>query len=307
MNQKRIHIILATTLSASLLWVSVNLGNTFQTQTTIPLIINGLPSGMAMQAPVPRSIQLKLRGDGWQLAAMTLGAPMQCTIDLTSLQAGQSSITIFDVVERLGIPGGVQPLDMNPDSIIVAFDSLAERRVPVKLDYAVTFRDRYGPVGPATATPESVTLRGARSVLAAMKQWKTAPVVFENLKAPLDMPVRLAESDRYQVEVSPQEVRLRMDVQWFAEKILSGIPVEVQSVPPHREVILVPPRLELVVRGGVDMLSHVNPPDIRASVDYGRILSDTSGSLTPEIDAPPGLQIISTRPERFQYIVRKRL
>jgi YbbR domain-containing protein len=307
MNQKRIHIILATTLFASLLWVSVNLGNTFQTQATIPLSITVLPPGTAMQAPVPRSLQLKLRGDGWQLAAMKLGTPMQCTIDLTSLQPGQSSITIFDVIERLGIPAGIQPLDMNPDSIVVAFDSLAERRIPVELAYSATFRDRYGPVGPAMATPDSVTVRGARSVLSAMERWKTVPMTFENLKAPLDVVVRLAESDRYQVEISPQEVRLRMDVQWFAEKILSGVAVEVHSVPPHREVILVPPRLELVVRGGVDMLAQVNPPDIRASVDYGRILSDTSGSLAPEIEAPPGLQIISTRPERLQYIVRKRL
>lgn len=307
MKQKRIHIILATTLFASLLWVSVNLGNTFQTQVTIPLSITGLPPGTAMQAPVPRSLQLKLRGDGWQLAAMMLGPPMQCTIDLTSLQTGQSSITLLDVLERLGIPAGIQSLDMNPDSIMVAFDSLAERRVPVELAYTATFRDRYGPVGPATATPDSVTLRGARSVISSMERWKTAPAVFENLKAPLDVNVRLAESERYQIEVAPQEVRLRMDVQWFAEKILSGVAVEVHSVPPHREVILVPPRMELVVRGGVDMLSRVGPQDIRASVDYGRILSDTSGSLAPEIDAPPGLQIISTRPDRLQYIVRKRL
>ncbi len=306
MKRKRLHIILATTLFASLLWISVNLGNTFQTQATVPLVITGLPGGMAMQAPVPRSVQVKLRGDGW-LLAMMLGRELRCTIDLTSLQQGQSAITLLDVAERLGIPGGVEPLDMNPDSIIVAFDSLVERKVPVALNIAASFRDRYGQVGPARATPDSVTLRGARSVLAGMQSWPTVRTTFENLKAPVDVTIRLAESERYQVEAFPPEIRLRMDVQWFAEKILSGIPVEVRSVPPHREVILVPPRLELVVRGGVDQLSAVNPQDIRASLDYARILSDTTGTLAPEIETPAGLQVISTRPEHLQYIVRKRL
>jgi hypothetical protein len=144
-------------------------------------------------------------------------------------------------------------------------------------------------------------------VLAAIDRWPTAPVTFENLKSPLDLTVRVAESERFQVGVSPQEIRMRMDVQWFAEKVLSGIVVDVHSVPPHREVIVVPPRLELVVRGGVDMLSRLDPRNIQASLDYSRILSDTSGTLAPEILAPPGLQVIGTRPDRVQYIVRKRL
>jgi hypothetical protein len=307
MNQKRIHIILATTLFASLLWVSVNLGNTYQTQVAVPLRIIGLPPAMAMQAPVPRTLRLKLRGDGWQLAAMMLGAAMECTVDLTSLPQGQTAITLPDVAERLGIPGVIQALDMYPDSIMVAFDSLAERRVPVELNYAVTFRDRYGQVGAAVAIPESVTLRGARSVLAMIGSWPTLPSLFEDLKDPIDIPVRLAESDRYQIDVEPREVRMRMDVQWFAEKVFTGVPVEVTSVPPHREVILVPPRIELVVRGGVGILSGVDIPDIQASLDYGQILSDTTGMLAPVIEAPAGLQIIGTRPERLQYIVRKRL
>lgn len=307
MKQKRIHIILATTLFASLLWGFVNLGNTFQTHVVVPLAITGLPRGMAMQAPVPRSLGLKLRGEGWRLAALILGTDMQCTVDLTSLLPGQEAITLPDVAERLGIAGGVQALGMTPDSILVAFDSLAERRVPVVLDYVATFRDRYGPVGPAVAIPDSVTLSGAASVLAATDSWRSARSVFDNLKSPVDVTVPMAESDRYRIDVSPREVRLRLDVQWFAEKILSGVAVEVRSVPPHREVILVPPRLELVVRGGVDVLSRVNPADIRASLDYAVILSDTSGSLVPEIAAPPGLQVVSARPERLQYIVRKRL
>lgn len=307
MKQKRIHIVLATTLFAALLWVSINLGNTFQTLVVVPLTITGLPPEMAMQAPVPRSLLLKLRGEGWRLAQLSLGADVQCTIDLTSLPPGQSTITMTDVVERLALPGGVQSLDMNPDSIIVAFDSLAERRVPVVLDYSATFRDRYGQVGPAVATPDSVTLSGAASVLAAINAWRTAPAVFKDLKAPVEVTMPLAESDRYQIAVMPREIRLRIDVQWFAEKVLSGIAVEVHSVPPHREVILVPPRLELVVRGGVDVLSQMHPADVRASLDYGIILSDTTGALIPDITAPPGVQIVSCRPERLQYIVRKRL
>lgn len=307
MKGRRTHIVAATTLFASLLWISVNLGDTFQTVMVVPLSVTGLPPAMALQSQVPRSLHLRFRGEGWRLAALHAGGEQSCAMDVTSLLPGQWIITGADVIDRLSIPAGVELIAMVPDSIPVAFDSLASRRVVVVPDLAVTFRDRYGRVGPVQVEPESVTVSGASSVLAAITSWKTATAVYRDLKAPLDVTVPVAPAERHQLEITPASVRIRMEVQWFAEKIVSGVRVEVHSVPPHREVILVPPRVELIVRGGVERLGRVGPDDIRASLDYGTILSDTTGSLAPEILAPPELQVVSRRPERVQYIVRKRL
>lgn len=307
MKHKRIHIIIATTLFAGLLWISVKLGETYQVVIATPLTVNGLPTGMALNAPVPRLLHLRLRGDGWQLAGLMLGADPHCRIDLQSLASRQTTLTIADVVDRLGLPGGIQILDMKPDSISVLFDSLSQKKVPVVLDHTVSFKERYGPVGPTIITPDSILIEGARSVIAPIESWPTTRMTFEDLKAPVDAMVPLAESDRFQLLLQPSEVNVRMDVQWYAEKVFAGLPVELLSVPPHREVILVPPRIELVVRGGVDQLSQLTLNDFRASLDYTVILSDSTGYLEPEIAVPQGLQIVNTRPSRLQFIVRKRL
>ena len=129
-------------------------------------------------------------------------------------QPRQAAITLADVTERIILPAGVVALDMNPDSIWVDVDSLGPPLTPVVLDHSVSFRDRYGPVGPTRVTPDSVTVEGARSVIALVDRWRTARFTLDNLKAPVDMTVPMSVSDRYPLAVTPPEVRVQMDVQW---------------------------------------------------------------------------------------------
>lgn len=307
MKRKNLHIILATTLSAMVLWVSVQLGNQYQASITAPFVLKNLPTGYAMKAAVPRRVVMRLRGEGWQLAPLLLRADLRCVVDVATLPPNQGAITLNDIAERMNIPPGVQILDMKPDSIVVSFDTLGFRKVPVLLDYSATFRERYGRVGPVVVSPESVIIEGAASVLSTIDSWKTTRVVLENLKASVDMTVPLLYSDRYLIAVSPSEVHVKMDVQWFAEKTLSGLSVEILTVPLHREVILIPPRIDFVVRGGVEQLAQLTAADFRATVDYTTLLSDTTGNIEPDVLVPPGVHLVSKRPERFQYVIRKRL
>lgn len=308
MGHKRIHIIIATTLFAIMLWVSVKLGVPYQTTVSAPLVIKNVPPGSAMKAPLPRTVQLRLRGEGWQLAGLLFGSTLQATVDLASLSPDQGVITIHDIAERMGISGGgVQAVDMKPDSIIVAFDSIAFKKVPVVLQYRSTFRDRHGQVGPIVVTPDSVELVGARSVIASIEDWHTQFAEFTDLKGPVDITVPLQVSERYAIGLSPAEVNVQIDVQWFAEKIIPGLTIDILSVPPHREVILVPPKIDLVVRGGVNQLSGLALEDFRVQVDYSTVISDTTGGLFPDVRIPEGIHLVSRRPERVQYIVRKKL
>jgi hypothetical protein len=137
--------------------------------------------------------------------------------------------------------------------------------------------------------------------------WSTEQVVLENLRAPVDRTVPVAIPRRHRLEVYPAEVRLRLDVQWFAEKTLADIPVEVTGVPPHRDIVFVPPRVDLVVRGGVQQLSRLARADVRLTVEYAALLSDTTGLVMPALQIPMDVQIVARRPERLQYIIRKRM
>jgi YbbR domain-containing protein len=307
MKKRRTHIIIATALFAVIVWVSVTLREQYQTTISAPLLIENLPAGTSIQTPLPKLLQLKFRGSGWRLAALLLRTEVQCVLDLKSVPRNQHVITLKNISERLNVPVDVQPVDMKPESLFVEMDAYREKPVPVVLDTSLSFRDGYGQVGGATVVPESVTIGGAQTVLRNIRSWSTARHSFDGLKTSVTAEVPLADTGSYLLTFSPAKVRVHITVQPFAEKPFSGLPVEVLAAPPGREVILIPPKIEVVVRGGIEELTGLALRDFRATVDYRHLVNDSSGYTDVEIVAPGSVQIVSRRPEKLQYVLRKRL
>jgi len=315
MKKQNIHIVLAAALFGALVWLSVSLSDEYQVTLTAPLGIQGIPSGSAIRTPVPRTVQMKFRGGGWRLAAMLLGPDIKLTFPFATLPGARSAadfgmdraITMSDIADRVIARPGVRLVDITPDSIFIGLDRFEQKSVPVLMDLGATFREGYGQVGAATVVPESVAIGGAASVLKDITSWRTAKHTFEDLRAPVEADLALADAGPYDITFSVPRVHVSINVQPFAEKLLSGLPVEILETPSNREVILIPPRIEVVARGGIKQLSGLTPSDFRVTVDYARILSDTTGSIDALIAGPSGIQIVSKRPEHLQYIVRKRL
>jgi YbbR domain-containing protein len=307
MKNRQIHIIVATTLLAIGVWVSVGMSYQYQTSVNTPLVIENVPRGMAIKSPVPPSLQLRLRGDGWRLARLLMGSDLRVSLDVGSTLGAQRVVTLNDVAERLDIPPGIQLVDMKPESLYLSLDTYAEKKIPVVSDESVTFKDGYGQIGSVTITPESVTIGGAVTVLEQVHSWRIATGNLDNLRSPVDLMVPLASPVPYLVTLYPPKVRITIDVQPLAEKTFSGVTVEVSGSPAAREIIVIPPKIDIVVRGGIDVLSTMQLGDCRARVAYSAVASDTTGYLEPQVSLPPGIQLVRKTPDRVKYVLRKKL
>ncbi len=304
MKYKGLHIILATTLFAVLLWFSVSMSEQYQVQVSAPLVIQSLPPGKAIAIPLPRAVKLTFNDLGWRIAKLIWGSELKWVVDLNTLP-NHHALTLKDFTGQLGWRLGVQPISMSPESLHISLDSIASKHIAVVPEYVLDFREGYGQVGDAVVAPESVTVSGARKLLQRIDRWQTAKMSFEQLRQSIDVSVSLADTTN-SLLFTPSQVSLRINVQQFAEKVFTGIPIELLSVPQNCEVILSSSKLDIVVRGGIEQLSRVSKSSFRAVVDYRVILADTSGIIQPEINSPHGVQIVKRTPERLQYVVRKK-
>lgn len=307
MRKRNLHIVIIAALFGVMAWASVSLREQYVVTVTAPFVLEDIPDGWAVRSPLPPSMQLRFRGDGWRLATMLMGGVPRLVFSAGTLLPGNKPITFNDVAERVLLTPGIQLLDVKPDSVRIDLDRSVRKRVPVVLDCIASFREGYGQVGPTSVAPDSVTITGAESLLRGVESWKTEHRAFENLRAPLDASVPLTPPGAHVFAFSAPSVRVSIWVEPFAEKVFSGIPVDVTGVPPNREVILIPPRIELVVRAGIKQLSTLSQPDFHVSASYARIAADSTGAVDAEVAAPPGVQVVSKRPDHIQYIVRTRL
>jgi YbbR domain-containing protein len=306
MKKPRIHIVVAVVLFGILLWLSVTLRESYQINLSIPVILEDIPPMMAVRTPVPRALNVKINGEGWKLIGLEWGPTMRISLPIGSSAREGTKITFKDFADRLPLGSNIHVVDVKPESILVYLDRYAEKKVPVQLDGTFHFRDGYGAVEAPVMLPESVTVGGAESVVRSIVSWKTEHRSFDDLRSLVDVPVPLLKNHEYAFYLSPTQIQVRLPVEPFAEKIVTGITVEVRSLPKDREVIFIPPRIEIVARGGIRHLANVAPTNFMASVEYELLLSTASGRVEPTVQAPSGVQVVSKRPDRLQYVIRKK-
>jgi YbbR domain-containing protein len=275
----------------------------YQIQVSAPLVVHSLPPGKALASPLPRTVRLTFKELGWRLAKLFWKPHLQWVVDLNNVPSHQT-LTVRDFAEEIESQLGVQPLSMSPESLHLALDTMVSKRIVVEPNFTLSFREGYGQVGTVTVSPETITVAGAPSLMRSISKWQTVHERFTQIRQPLDLSVELVDTTNALV-LTPNRVTVRINVQQFAERTFSEIPIEILSLPENREVILSNPRMDIVVRGGLEQLSHINQKTLRAIVDYRDILADTSGAIQPTIEVPRDMHIVRRVPERVTYVVRK--
>ena len=307
MGQKRYHIVIASFIFASLTWISVNLTYDYVVMKNIPVVLSNMSQGRALKYPVPRTITVWIKSTGWLLARLYLTPGIQYNIDASSLTNDDYVIAGKDLHEHIKPPFTLQLVSVKPETLLLALDVYEEKKVPIQTHIASTFREGYGQVGYPQVFPESVLIGGSKHILQNVREWSTVYQKFSELRAPIDAEIKMEEPTYLSLEIDPPTIKYKLDVQPFAEKVFSGIALTAVGTPSNREIIFIPPKMEITVRGGIDRLARLTNTDFQAMVNYELLIQPSVEEVQPVLIAPDEVKIVNRKPERFQFIIRKRL
>jgi hypothetical protein len=224
MRHHTFHIALAATIFGAVIWISASMREQYQITVDAPLTIEGIPEGSAVRTPLPSTLQLKLRSDGWRLAALILRPKMRLALPLNMLPTGKRVLLLTEAADRFSLPAGIQLMDITPDTLLIELDRLSRKRVPIAVDCSFEYGDGYGQAGTISVTPESVTVTGAESVLRTISSWRTERYAVENLRTPLDADVPLDRSTPYLIDITPRSAHIHVSVEPFERRFLMVLP-----------------------------------------------------------------------------------
>ena len=305
MKERKLSIFFSALIFAALVWISVNLGNTFQTIIDVPVHIENLPANKAISSLLPTIIKLKIQGSGWQILNTKLSPNLQCLIDFHHITAKDTLITNKKLLEYSNISKDILVLETYPETLFVRLDEMISKKVPIVPVVDIQYRTGFGIVGKIKTNPDSVTLSGAKFLLQKITQWKTKPLLLEDVFIPIQAGVELSDTLSLQIQKTLTTATISFDVQSIAEKKIENIPVEVLQIPDNRTVVLIPQTISIIIRSGVYTIAQLSEKDFSAYIDYRTILLDTSGFVQPVINGPDVIRIVQTQPEKLQYVIRK--
>lgn len=290
---------------AIVFWLLVSLSDTFVRTVEVPLRVE-LPTNQALVQPVPPAIHLTVRASGWSLLKMvTIGQTYCLLTPATHVADSPRTFRVTNTEILANIRTNVaeaQQLAVSPASLQLVIGPVASKQVPLLPDVTINPRKGFDAIGAVEVTPDSITLRGSSDALRTIDGWRTRHVVLNDVHEPIRMLVRVSDSLRGVVTPAQGVAVIATDVQEIAERSFTDVPLINRGIERDTSLHLVlqPDRIEVMVRGGVESLSRLNPASLSAyvDIDYG---VDTTGVTLPTIVLPPGFTAVRVDPPRIRY------
>lgn len=289
-------------LFSLILWGSVSLNGEFVATVKIPVVFTNIPEGYVVGETSVNEVSINVKGAGWDILSLIFGRNNEFVIPVGRVY-GKHEVLIKNSLNRNSrITAALNVLDISPDKVEFNIERLASKKVKLLPDVSLNYKDGFGLVSDIKVQPESLLVSGPESQIRDIQFVKARPVSFENLEQKVSKNLTFDKPGN--LDFATEDVKIEFDVQKIVEKTFENIIVEQKGVPQAKELLIIPSKISVVLRGGINILGRLANTDIKAYVNFDDALKDNSGSIEPVIITPGNTKIIDIKPKKLDYIIK---
>jgi len=301
--KKNIPIIIVSLIFSFILWGSISLSKEYFVTIDVPVKIINFPDGYTTGTKLPEKITMKIKGNGWKLIGVNLSSESQYLIS-AGWESGKRYVNLYNfLTENQWLSSDMEVMDISPDTLSFSVEKITEKKLRIEPNLDLTFKAGYGLASKVEVYPESTNVLGPVSVLNYLNSIPTEKAEFTELNNKIIEILNLKEKQGMTYEVN--SVTATIDVQKIVDKNFDNLSVEIHDIPSDRDVVLLPNRINIGVRGGINILGKLTPDQFKAYVYYSDVVLDTLGSIEPRIIIPENTTLLYMKPERLRYIIKK--
>lgn len=185
----------------------------------------------------------------------------------------------------------VRPTAVTPSRVVVRLEPRVRVRVPVYVNARAEAEQGYV-VGDPQVSPDSVTVRGPRSVVSLLSRLETERLDLGQLERTVDRHVPVVLPPGVQrVTLSPPNVLVTIPVDSLMSRRFL-VPITAEG-PFAGEVTLDPTSVALTVRGGAAVVSRLAALDFQVIAVVGGAFAEPR-SVQLRVRPPPGVEVTTT-------------
>ena len=301
-NQRAMALYLCFVVVAALLWFINVLDKNYTYTLSVPTRYENCPLDKALLYHLPKTVDVHVNTDGITLCKHLLFSEKE-TLDFdlaTIAQQEKTTITVKNYALLDSLLHGMTILDIQPESIIFAFQNIRSKRVKIQNALDLQFERQYQLTRPIWFIPDSVTIYGAPQVINSIFAVYTIPTTITDISNQSSHKIALQTIEN--VTFSDSVITVMIDAEQFTEKKYI-IPITYSNVPASVVVDLMQHNVTLTMFVGMSQAGKISEADFKAIADYDKRNSAT-GEIPVEIIAKPqNGTIIHQNPENVEIIV----
>lgn len=264
------------------------------------------PQGKIPASPLPEELKLYVETTGYKLMWARMRQNAQVQVDLSNVVKTNYALTAdfsSDISRQLST--GFRLIQIIPDTLFLQFENSLTKKLPVAPDILISFKKQFDFKEPLLLKPDSVLVTGPENVVAAMKNWRTERVTFENLDQSVQNDIALMPPAHPMVSVTPVKARYTITVEEYTEKTLD---VEIQKInmPQMKEINIYPKKVKVVCRVGLSNYESVKPENFIVTADFAHVDLKKSKYIELMMKTQPSyVKNLDYSPKSVEYILYK--
>lgn len=308
-NDRRIFVFSVCLLIATTLWFLDALSKDYNTTLTYNVKYVNPPRNLFLANTPPPKIDLRVQAHGFTLMRHKLAFSFSpLLLDLTALSQNLDStrntvqVTSEGIIRRIDnqISKEISISEVAPRNIILQFDTLHSKVVPVKSNVTLNFKPQFNLNDTIQMEPDSVEIAGPAGLIDTITSLQTLPVTFNDLETSIKQNIRILHPDR--ISIYPDRVTLNVPVERFTEKKVT-LPLQIRNMPAIANVKLFPAQVNVSFMVGLSNYDSVSASDFSAWVDYEQISSQNE-TLEVQVESKPQfIQLLKVSPASVEYLI----
>ncbi len=294
--------LLLTTIIAAL----IKLSKTYQTTYDLKIAVVGVPIEKTIKSVSVQNISIRARTTGFMLLSK---AVQQEVIDLPFNSFNKEEIGSYTLSQSAlssGLselfPESVEILSFKPEKLMLEVDSLSKKRVEVVSKVNLNYLSGYGPDGPFTIVPDSITIVGPKGILDTLDAISTVVKDLEDLSNTTETTVAIDTSGvGDDVRFSERDIVFTQKVSKFTEGKIS---VPITIINNGNVTLKVFPRtIDVFFTVALDDFDDINATDFLVTCDFRDAIEGEDKLIVNIAKRPDNLKSVRLSTKQVQYIV----
>ena len=289
-------------------WYVHALGKEREKSIVVPIKYVGFPVNLAMINNPPTEIELNVKDQGMRLFDYSDSNLTPLIIDLSRVYHQRGEILITSEQLKSKIVHYLKPttmvLDVHPDSILIQYEKLSSKIVPVQFNANLELAHQYMLSEDIRIQPNRLTVYGPKHILDTLKYIPTECPVFKNLNDTISFHCKLKPMNL--VHYSIMEAKITIFVEQFTERKVQ-LPVIALNCPPDLSVRTFPAFVNATYTVGLSQFKMLNPSDIQVYLDYNDLKTDKLSKHQLKIkNNSKHISNIRISPSEVEFILEKK-
>jgi len=309
---KKLLVFLFFLVVSTIFWFLSMLNKEYTTDLQYPVEYTNFPEDKVLVGELPSSLTLNVSGYGYTLLRYRLSRQLLPIIfdvnsfSLNRISDEEDTFFILTGVARNKISdqlAGIEINDIRPDTLFFQFTDVVSRKIPVKAELDLGFRQQYMQSGSVLIEPDSVVAAGPEPVIDTLEHARTNMLSLQDVDRTVEEHVSLSSYDY--VSFSEEKVKITVPVEQFTESSIK-IPIEAVNVPEELKLKTFPSEVTASFIVPLSDYDRVSQEQFRIYVDYDKLQQENVGRLPVELAAAPEfVRNVRYNPQMVDFIVEK--